>query len=230
MPRTKPIFILFRSEISSSMKAAFRRHFDCHLVPVLKFKKLQFKIPKRQFDFLLITSQTTLKLHRKLPQARNIILMGDQTASLWNGKRPVIIQGESSDDILNYFRNRKGSILFLRSKLGDPKVVEQLRRGGRVVCVRHVYETKIEPPKTKLKQLLSRSAPGLFLGFLSPSGVLAVRRTHLWNGLMKKNPTVIAIGKTTKRALEKYGIKSLQAAKPEISGILATAVKALKTQ
>ena len=113
------------------------------------------------------------------------------------------------------------SVLLARSKRGIRDIVDILERGGVRVCDLPVYELetherRVEHVEVALSEfdVLVFTSPSTVEAFLEGLNVLGVSVDAV------NSKTVISIGPTTSKALEKAGVKHLTARKYDMEGIL----------
>jgi uroporphyrinogen-III synthase len=114
---------------------------------------------------------------------------------------------ENAEGLVREFPEGRGEkVLIPRSEQGREEVIEGLRRKGYEVLPLNVYRTvNVEHSKDRLLKALGG---GGFLVLASPSAVkslLANLQKHRLEALLK-GLILVAIGKTTKKELEKFGL------------------------
>lgn len=193
------------------------------VLPGLRFKKLKFRRPKKSFDFLLLTSKTSIQFLPSLPNVKKIICIGAKTQEAFRKKfrkKSFLIEDSNSKGILRYFKKSKASIFFPRSKKGDPSLPRMLKARGYRVDARHLYDTKIFSVRREMKNLQSQKnfknlKKAIFL--TSPSSLEVVRKSLKKSELKKHQWAFVAIGPTTLKAIKSRGFRAIKAAKPELS-------------
>ena len=194
----------------------FKRYgFDPVLLPLITFRVLNFEVPPlEKFDYLYIGSKRAadffLEKVKKLPKTLRVIAVGEKTAEFLKRKysvEPFLILNGYSENLVEL--GEKGELKRGKLLAPLPKVntgnVKKLERLGFEVETLEVYETvPIIYPREKVLEKL-KYADIVF--FASPSAY----RSMLLNLQKDKKPLsgkiIVAIGKTTKRAIEEDNLK-----------------------
>jgi uroporphyrinogen-III synthase len=213
--------IIFREKASENKDRAALKPLKVFSCPGIKTYKLKYSIPKKTYDFCLITSANTFRFLKKIPHANTYVYIGKQTAKSAVAQKGAVLTNSNSEQILKFFKkkNCKGkSLIFPRSALGDPKLVRGLRKLGLKVSVRHIYGTRVLKLTTPLKKLHAKHKIGAHF-VTSPSIVKAAVRAMRgidWQGKW------VAIGPTTARALREAGIRPLVASQASLQAMKKT--------
>lgn len=191
------------------------------LLPGLEFRKLKSRIPKKSFDFVLITSKTSVRFLSSLPKARQIICIGPKTYEAFRRKfklKARVLKASHSEGILKFFKKTEASIFFPRSKLGDPRLVQSLEAIGCRVTTSMLYTTKTHSVRLHLKRLVkSRQLKAFFL--TSPSSLKVVLRSISKQELKRQKWSFVAIGPTTRRQARLSGLAVIQSQKPDLASM-----------
>ncbi|MDB5037911.1 MAG: uroporphyrinogen synthase, partial [Bacteriovoracaceae bacterium] len=212
--------ILVFRELSSADKRAFKSH-KVFVIPAIKIQPKKFRIPKKIFDYVLVTSANALRESRRRPKTKRWVAVGEATAaSLGKVGKISVLNESNSDGVLKFFsKAERGSIFFPRSSLGDTTVVQKLRAKGFKVSVCHSYETKVLNIRAKVLGALRNARMDVFF-VTSPSIFSSLRKSFSIRELKGLEVKWVAIGPTTARELRKFGMASYVAQKPTMESML----------
>lgn len=198
--------LILREASSDVPKSSRLGSAKIYKVPALAFTKNSVRIPKKKYDFVLLTSKNALRDQKKMPQAETWVFIGEKTRKSYRptqASKGVVLRRSDSEGIFEYFRKnskRGQSLFFPRSELADSQIITRLRRLGLVVCVRHTYTMKLLPIRMKLKALFRKKAIDAVF-FTSPSTVRAFVRATTSGQRKSLQLHYWAIGKTTAKAI-----------------------------
>ena len=211
--------VLFRE---AGHEARARRELKPHRVffcPAIKTVRLKHSIPKKTFDYCIISSANTLKYLKSMPKADHYVFIGAQTANAAKLRAQKTVLKSDSRELIRFFKSqKKGSIVYPRSAIGDPKAIGRLRRQGHRVLVRRIYTTNILNIKNPLQLLLKKHKIDAFF-LTSPSTARAVIKSLRASDRKKKIAVWVAIGMTTAWSLRRCGAKVIVAAAPSLKGM-----------
>lgn len=193
-----------------------------HPIAAIKTNLRRLSTPKKEFDFVLITSPRTVPSLKTWPKARLYVAIGEKTASAMKScPYPIAVLKESNTQgIFNFFKAKKeSSVFFPRSSRGDKGIAQGLRSYGHRVFVRHAYDTQLLNLRGK-KALIFHKENRAFL-FTSPSTVHALMRSFGRARLRALNLKWVAIGPTTARYIRRnLGISPLIAKSPNLPSMM----------
>lgn len=180
----------------------------CFEIQAIKIRQKEFSIPRKKFDYCLISSANIPAQCLKRVKAFQWVFIGGRSFLEFRdlAENAIQVSPSSSRGILKYFqlikkeRGEGASIFFPRSSRGDPDLVKKLRKLGFKVALRHVYDTQSINFSKELKALLSRESID-YVFFMSPSGVSAFRKSVPIATLRTWSPGLLSIGPTTDKAL-----------------------------
>lgn len=177
-----------------------------HSIPVLKSVRIKAKIPRGDYDVVVLSSQKTVHYLNRLPSTSEVLCIGQFTAKAFKKKfkkRLIVLSESNSKGLIQYFRQRKKlRIFFPRSALGDPKTVRELRALGHRVCVRKIYTLRRFDVRSPLQKLI-RAQDRLGWFVTSPSIFKALRSMFSDKQLRQFPGVWLSIGPTTTKELQK---------------------------
>ena len=173
--------------------------------PVIKINFLSPFISFDKVNYLIFTSKNGVRAINKINKKwKNIpsFAIGNSTAKeieKLGGKLEFISKSaygdEFANEIIKNFQNK--TFLFLRAKKIISPINEIFKNSSNKLIEKIVYETVCNIPEIKIKK------PSIVI-FSSPSTVECFRKTENF-----ENIKVIAIGKKTKKALERFNVKNI---------------------
>lgn len=185
--------------------------------PVIKFSPVEFEFDEARFDYLVFTSSNGVRffLDRHKPTKPKIIAVGEKTAKTLAeyGYKDIILPPEfSSQGVLNYINQHQED--FKGRRLGLVRAVEGIdtlineRPEYLQVELIKVYKTDHNIPSNRdeIRQKLEKGEIE-FVVFSSPSTVEGFLNTFPDGKRLLEKVKVAVIGRTTKLAAEKSGIK-----------------------
>ena len=189
--------------------------------PVIKINFLSPSISFDGIDFLIFTSKNGVRAVDKIDKYWREIpsfAIGKATAKeieQLGGKVEYIAKSSYGDEfakeIISKYHNK--TFLFLRAKKIISNIKEIFKNSSNNLIEKIVYETICNTPKEKLRK------PSIII-FSSPSTVECFAKINDF-----KNIKPIAIGKKTKKILEKYVDNIILPAKPSIQECISLAKK-----
>jgi len=204
--------------------------FEVELLPLIGFKPLDFEIPRlEEFDYIYFGSKRGVNyfLQRLKPEDLKklppVVVVGNKTARALEkfGLKPFLVLGGYSKQLVELAKNgtlKKGKILVPTAKV-HTKDVYLLEELGFEVKVLPVYETVyLKYPPTLVEDKLKRSN---IVIFTSPSNFYSLLENLQNRKKLLREKIIVAIGKTTAKAVEESGFKvSFVPSRPDI-GVLA---------
>lgn len=185
--------------------------------PVIKFSPVEFEFDENRFDYIIFTSSNGVRffLGRYRPLKPKIIAVGEKTAKVLReeGYTNIIIPSDySSEGVLNYIKQHQED--FIGSKIGLVRAVEGMdtlinnKPNYVQIELIKVYKTDYNIPdnKDEVRHLLERADID-FVVFSSPSTVEGFLYVFPDGLSLLGKVKVAVIGKTTKTAAERKGIK-----------------------
>jgi uroporphyrinogen-III synthase len=204
--------------------------FKVNLLPLIGFKPLDFEIPPLEnFDYIYFGSKRGVKYFfqkldregiKKLPP---IVVVGKKTAQFLEefGLKPFLVLDGYSNHLVELAKSgklKKGKVLIPTSKV-HTKDIYRLKDIGFEIKVLPVYETVyLKYPSEVVRKKLEDSD---IVIFTSPSTFFSLVE-NLQNGTnLLREKIIVAIGKTTAKAVEGKGFKvSFTPSRPDM-GLLA---------
>ena len=188
--------------------------------PVIKINFLSPFISFENIDYLIFTSKNGVRAINKITAKwKNIpsFAIGNATAKeieKLGGKVEFISKSaygdEFANEIIKNFQNK--IFLFLRAKKIISPINEIFKNSSNKLIEKIIYETICNKAEKKIKK------PSIVI-FSSPSTVECFRKMENF-----ENIKIIAIGKKTKKALEKFNVKNILTPKsPSIKNCLEIA-------
>jgi len=202
-----------REDIQKDRVFFERNGFAVEELPLIEIEPIPFKPPEQKPDIVIFQSARAVKFFLKdhpIPKDARIVAVGEKTASAVKsfGYRVSLIPKENSaQGVLDCMPPSKGELVLVpRSEQGRVELIEGLRHKGYRVVPLNVYRTK--NPLYKEERLISVLKEGGFIVFASPSAVRGLFANLQNHDILRKfnNLIVVAIGKTTKGELEKFGV------------------------
>jgi|GEM_PF-5092709 len=204
--------VLFREKESRAPSHGELNRHHLYFIPGIKIQPLLLKIPKKTYDYVLITSSNALRFKKKWPVARRWIAIGRSTQKFIESRISNVERTPKagSEGVLKFFKQARGkrraSIFFPRSKIAEPKLIEALRKLGYRVCVRHSYNTQILSVRRPFMKLLQqKKIDGIY--FTSPSTVRAFCRSFSPKERRNLPLKYFCIGETTFNEMKRLGLK-----------------------
>ncbi len=192
-----------------------RLGFEVISLPLIKTEPLDFEPPDVQPDYIVFQSAKAVKYFLKkmrINKGTKIIAVGEKTKKVLEKMGcyvHMLPTSNSAEGIVKAMPAGEGKIVLIpRSQQGREEVIKGLQKKGYKVIPLNVYRTvNVKYNPQKIKSILKK---GGFIVFASPSAVRGLF-ANLQSGMefsIFKNLVVVAIGKTTKGALEKFGVES----------------------
>jgi uroporphyrinogen-III synthase len=213
---SKPKVILTRSEedIRKDTEIFDRYGFKVIGLPLISTEALDFKLPAVKPDYVVFQSPKAVRYflsRESIPQGSKLICVGKKTAESlkeFGLEADFLPEDSRAEGLIELFKSlRRGSVLIPRSAVGREELINFLSRSGFSVYVLNVYTTKgvVYEPEV----FISKLREGNFILFASPSAVDSFfANLHKSRGKeFMRTLYVVAIGKTTKKALEEKGVR-----------------------
>jgi uroporphyrinogen-III synthase len=186
-------------------------------LPLIGFRPLDFKIPPLGgFDYIYFGSKRAVDFFlskvKKLPSHLRVLVVGKKTANHLREKysvEPFLVAKGSSKLLYEEIKNKNlaaGKVLVPTAKVHS-KGIYLLERLGFELHIVPVYETVfLRYPQEEIKAKLAKAD---ILIFTSPSTFLALLANLQLEQLFSliKGKKIVAIGETTKKAIEDKGLK-----------------------
>lgn len=200
--------IVLRSASAGSLRDHRLKTKKLIFVEPTRFQSRRVSIPRKTYDFLLLTSFRSVHASRLVP-AKRVVCIGPTTRGEFvrkygTSEKIISLSGSSSKAVIAFFkkwRNTNKSIFFPRSALADPELVHRLRSLGLKVCVRHTYTMKSIGIRPAIKMALKQKPQAIF--FASPSGVASLLRSFSKSEIESWGLKMMCIGPTTKAYFRK---------------------------
>ncbi|WP_461829027.1 uroporphyrinogen-III synthase [Aquifex sp.] len=228
--RSSSKVILTREEedIKKDRKLFESQGFEVIELPLIRTLPLPVELPLQDYDYIVFQSQKAVKYFferwKPSPKAR-IIAVGEKTVKLLKELGYEVFklpEKQSAEGLIEIFKNLpEGQVLIPKSKIGRRELIEFLRKRGFQVYELDLYTT--EPVLYRKEEFLSRLKEGNFILFYSPSAVNAFFANLQKNGIALEEVELrfIAVGETTKRALQDKGIDDvLTPEKPSTEAVI----------
>ena len=187
--------------------------FEVIELPLIRTLPLPVEFPPQDYDYIVFQSQKAVKYFferwKPSPKAK-IIAVGEKTAKLLKElgyDTFTVPEKQSAEGLIEIFKDLpQGQVLIPKSKIGRRELIEFLRKRGFQVYELDLYTT--EPVLYQKEEFSSKLSKGNFILFYSPSAVNAFFANLQKNGIALKDIKLrfIAVGKTTKGALQDKGI------------------------
>jgi len=195
-------------------------------VPAFEMRRRQIVIPKKVFDFVLITSAQTLRFLPKLPKSKLYLFIGESSfeSSGLSRRQVCVLKDSNRHGVLQFFRKQKpASIYFPRSAEADVGLVHELRRMGHRVMVSHPYGLYFRNIRKPVLNAIKGGVDAVLL--TSPSCFRSLRKAFSLKDLRSWAVAWLVIGPTTRAALRGTGLKVQMATKPSLAGLRQLALK-----
>lgn len=182
-----------------------------NIVPVV-----QKALPRREFDYTLLSSQYALRGLQKWPPTKQWLCIGEATAQALKRKapelKPKILKPSDRRGIFKFFQGqthrKKGARVFYPcSSRSDPRLAQKIREMGFRVVVRKVYRTELlKLSRSNRSRLLAGEFDAVLC--LSPSSFLALRKSFGISLIRRLSVEFLVLGSTTQQALRAWGIEA----------------------
>jgi len=228
--RSKFKVILTREEedIERDRPLFEKEGFEVIPLPLIRTQELSWEIPEEPYDYIVFQSQKAVKFFFKktvkLSPDVKIVAVGGKTKKLLSelGFKEILTpEEESVSGLVKLFSKLpKGNVLIPRSAIGKIELIDFLKEQGFNVYPLNLYTTL---PSEYPPFLFRNKLKGDFILFYSPSAVRSFFANLQKSGIsVKELPlSFIAVGKTTKGELEKYGVEKVHTPeKPSSESIL----------
>ncbi len=187
--------------------------FDVVSLPLIETIPIDFDLPPGRVDYVVFPSVKAVRYfldRTSIPKGAKIVAVGEKTKreierhgyEVWLVPRDMRAKG-----VVDQLPTGKGEVVLIpRSEQGREDLLEGLSQKGYRVIPLNVYRTlEIKHDKDVLERTLSG---GGFIVFASPSAVRSffANLQKSVGSLLDNDMVVVAIGKTTKSELEKFGL------------------------
>ncbi len=187
--------------------------FEVVPLPMIETIPLEFKLPEDSVDYVIFPSVKAVRYffgRADLPEGAKLVAVGEKTRreleslghEVWFVPKDMSARG-----LVEEFPKGRGEIVLIpRSEQGREELLEGLSQKGYRVIPLNLYRTReIMYDRSAIEKSLSS---GGFLVFASPSAVRGffANLPEASERLSSNNVVVVAIGKTTKSELEKFGV------------------------
>lgn len=210
----KTILITREEKLDKSLeKIAKEKGLKILYCPLIKTQIVDFEIPDlEKYEFLIITSKNALKYFLKKVPLENVlnkkvIAVGDKTKKyLQNlGFKEIIVPQESSakgiEKLLNEERFKNKKFLFIRAEKG-----QKIKNENTYLLI--VYKTVFNrPDNLKECEKLIKEGKIDYILFSSPSTFYSFKESFKDYKEILNKLKIVAIGNTTKKAIEEEGFK-----------------------
>ncbi|GAB6065440.1 uroporphyrinogen-III synthase [Aquifex pyrophilus] len=189
--------------------------FEVVELPLIRTVPLEFKLPLEDYDYIVFQSKRAVKYfldREKIREGAKIVSVGGTTSEELRryGYEPDYVpEEENVRGLIRLFRIlRKGKVLIPRSSIGRKELINFLLEENFDVFPVDVYTVE---PVLYDERTLKEKLKGDYILFYSPSAVESffanLQKAGIKRDKLKLN--YVAIGKTTKKALEKEGITNI---------------------
>ncbi len=208
--------ILTRSkeDIEKDRKLFEKYGFEVVELPLIETERLDFELPEGKVDYVVFPSAKAVRYFlsgAKIPRGAKLVAVGEKTGNVLKElgyEVSLIPKDMSAEGVVREFPEGKGEVVLVpRSEQGRRELLEGLSEKGYRVIPLNVYRTV--QVKYDEGEIVSSLRKGGFIVFASPSAVRG-----LFANLQKdravallKDVVVVSIGKTTKKELEKFGLR-----------------------
>ncbi len=188
--------------------------FEVVSLPLIRTEALSFELPQEEFAYVIFQSAKAVRYFlsgAKMPPSSRVVAVGEKTGKALKEmgyEADILPERHCAEGIVEALPEGKGeAVLIPRAEGGRREAIEGLRKKGYRVFPLNVYRTEfVRYRPEKLEDVLRG---GGFILFASPSAV-----ESLFANLQKERAlpllrslVVVAIGKTTKGALERQGVE-----------------------
>lgn len=187
--------------------------FEVVPLPMIETEELEFNLPEEKPNYVIFQSAKAVRYFLKrvsIPEGAKVVAVGDKTKETIEKvgySVHIIPEKRSAEGIVEAFPEGSGEVIWIpRSEQGRLEAIEGLRRKGYRVIPINVYRTvNLSYNPNHLKSVLEG---GGFIVFASPSAVRGffANLQKVDKVISLEEFTVVAIGKTTKKELEKFGV------------------------
>ncbi len=198
-------------------------------LPLIRFQPLEFEVPNLlRFDYIYFGSKRAVRFFsqkvKKLPPSLKVIAVGRKTAQEVEKTfktEPFLVLNGHSEELLRFAKEEKlpkGRLVAPLPEINTGNVLKLLKFGFEVLPLT-VYRTeKISYPKGVVEEKLKRVQAVVFT---SPSTAKALIENLQKDLKPLRRKIIVAIGKTTKKALEGFGLEvDLTPSEPSIEGVV----------
>ncbi len=186
--------------------------FEVIPLPLIETQPIDFEAPPEAPDIVVFQSAKAVRyfLSRAGVGEARVYAVGDKTARALKEKGVKVFKVASESNALGLLREfpegRGELVLVPRSEQGREELIVGLREKGYRVHPLNVYRTvEVSHEPESFRSVVEG---GGFLVFASPSAVRSFFANMQRSGIeaLQSNLVVVAIGKTTKKELEKFGV------------------------
>ena len=213
-PCAKRVILTRSQEDIERDREVFEKYgFEVVALPLIKTERLAFELPQEKPDVIIFQSQKAVRffLERyKVPEGVKVVAVGEKTRKVLEErgvKVDIVPRENSATGILEELPEGKGELVLVpRSEQGRRELIDGLPKKGYRLLPLNVYRTSVV--KHSREEMLEALKGGGFIVFASPSavkGFFANLQRDLATDILKRL-VVVAIGKTTKKELEKFGV------------------------
>jgi uroporphyrinogen-III synthase len=207
--------ILTRSEedIEKDRKVFEDLGFEVVPLPLIDTVPLDFEMPRLKVDYVVFQSAKAVRFFLRkaeIPEGAEVVAVGEGTRRFLEGmgvEVHMLPEEWNARGIVRSFPEGSGEVVLVpRSKKGREEVLRGLEEKGYRVVPLEVYDTIcVRHTPSKVREVLSG---GGFIVFASPSAVKGLFANLQKEEILRlvKGLVVVAIGKTTKKELERRGL------------------------
>ena len=188
--------------------------FEVEILPTIDFQPLEFEIPPLEnFDYLYFGSKRGVRYFLSkvvdIPKNLKILAVGEKTAKVLKerGFKPFFVLKGSSENLLELAKEKKlqrGRMLIPTAKV-HTKAIYKLKEFGFEIEVLPVYETVfLKYPQQQVVKVLENTD---IVIFTSPSTFLSLLENLQKRAEILKKKIIVAIGKTTAKAVRERGFR-----------------------
>ncbi len=229
MPNSFKVILTREEEDIKRDKELFERvGFKVVELPLIRTVPLPAELPLQDYDYIVFQSQKAVRyfLERWEPSPKaKIVAVGEKTAKLLKELGYEVFkmpEKQSAEGLIEIFKDLPfGQVLVPKSKIGRRELIDFLKEHGFKVYELDLYTT--QPVLYQREEFIAKLGEGKVILFYSPSAVSAFFANLQKNGMTLEdlNLQFVAIGETTKKALQEAGLENvLTPEKPKTEAII----------
>ncbi len=219
-------FILKNMEIINLPLTGIRKR-NVNLKEIIKnYEKIDYVVFTSTLGVIFFKEDLGGYYNEFMKSVKEIIAIGEKTKNEIGNFNVKVPENESTEGIVDYLKDKKGTVLVVRSAQGNENLLKNLKEHMNVINV-EIYESYTLEKNERHEEFLNMLRKNEIYGMVFSSRMIVRSFFKIFYGMDKnifdylKNVKIVSIGEETSKELRNFGVvKFYQLKKPSMEDAL----------
>ncbi len=186
---------------------------DVNLKEIIKnYKKIDYVVFTSKLGVIFFKEDLGEYYNEFMKSVNEIIAIGEKTKNEIGDFNVKIPENESTNGIVNYFKDKTGTVIVVRSAQGNENLLKNLRGHMNLINI-EIYESYTLEKNERHEEFLDMLRNNEIYGMVFTSRMIVRSFFKIFYGMDKnifdylKNVKIVSIGEETSKELKNFGIE-----------------------